>query len=372
MIVRVAVSLILVATCAAIVLEASPRLPRPTGPWAVGTTIVSFESVGSAPSPLLARLWYPASRVDGERKAPYLFGSRGLSFRDRVVGAFVRTEAFVGAPLGNGRFPVIIYVPGFGGRFHHNSALAQELASHGYVVVAIDDTESSKGFDYSSAAGARASFVEGNRKTRAQTHDVLKLIDRLHDRDAAPADVLSHRLALDRIGVLGFSFGGAVAAEAAATDDRVRAAVDLDGSIYATALAEGVPKPFLFASAKGDVDDSEGPLAAEFDRENLAAIRRGFHEHGGYLLEIEGMKHFNFTDTPILPSLRHTGVGSIDGREGAKIIGRYVLAFFNRYLKGDAESLLDARGGPDDLAVLTRFTPIDRRGAAASGISIRR
>lgn len=336
-------------TLATIVAMMRTRLPIPTGPWIVGTTVVTFD--GTRP-PITARLWYPAARGARGARAPYHYAAHGISLRDRIVYAFVRTDALVGVPMRDGRLPVLIYVPGFGGRSFHNSARAQELASHGYLVVALDDTQRSPDFDFTSASGVRRSIAAGDRKVRSQARDVVRVIDELHDRDRAPSGSLSHRLALDRIGVFGFSFGGAVAAEVAATDDRVRAAVDLDGSIFGTVALTGVPKPFLFATAVTEIED---PFEADFDRKNFALLERGLKTHGGYVLKVDGADHLNFSDAGILPSLRHTGVGAIDGRRGESIVSRYVLAFFDRHLRGRPEAVLDGNRTVDAAATLRTY-----------------
>ena len=326
------------------------RLPIPTGPWTVGTAVLTFDAMKPV---IVARIWYPAAPGTRGPRAPYHFGSSGISLRDRIVGAFVRTDALIDVPMGVGREPVIVYIPGLGGRNFHNSAGTQELASHGYVVVALDDTQPSKGFDFSSISSVRGSISEGDRKVRLQARDVVRVIDELHRRDAAPSGLLSHRLALDRIGTFGFSFGGAVAAEVAATDDRVRAAVDLDGSIFGTVARTGVPKPFLFATAMTEIED---PFEADFDRKNFALLEHGLETHGGYVLKIDGVDHNNFSDAAILPSFRHTGTGPIDARKGERIVSRYVLAFFDRYLRGRAERLLDENQRLDLVASLRIYS----------------
>ncbi|NEC19255.1 hypothetical protein G3I50_13440, partial [Streptomyces parvus] len=51
-----------------------------------------------------------------------------------------RSHAVPGAPVadGGGRFPVVVFSPGLGGVRTQNTAWAEELASRGYVVAAVD------------------------------------------------------------------------------------------------------------------------------------------------------------------------------------------------------------------------------------------
>lgn len=338
-------------TLATIVAMMRTRLPIPTGPWIVGTTVVTFD--GTRP-PITARLWYPAARGARGARAPYHYAAHGISLRDRIVYAFVRTDALVGVPMRDGRLPVLIYVPGFGGRSFHNSARAQELASHGYLVVALDDTQRSPDFDFTSASGVRRSIAAGDRKVRSQARDVVRVIDELHDRDRAPSGSLSHRLALDRIGVFGFSFGGAVAAQIARTDRRVVAAVDLDGAIFGDVRLDGASKPFLFMTGGNEIENA---FEAAFDRENIAALVRGLERHGGYVVTVDGMDHLNFSDAGVLPSLRHTGVGPIDGGRGARIVARYVRFFFDRYIRGGTARPFGVDEASNPAVTLRAFGP---------------
>ena len=57
------------------------------------------------------------------------------------------------------------------------------------------------------------------------------------------------RLDLHAVGMFGFSLGGATAAAAMLVDPRLRAGVDLDGSIYGPVARLGLARPFLLMLA---------------------------------------------------------------------------------------------------------------------------
>ena len=67
-----------------------------------------------------------------------------------------------------------------------------------------------------------------------------------------------------------------------------------------------------------------------------------------YELSVKGAKHFNFSDLPLrmMPAARpifravHL-IGSIDPAHGEVITNTYLLAFFDRYLKGNDSGLLN-------------------------------
>ncbi|PSH55218.1 hypothetical protein CU100_23415 [Phyllobacterium endophyticum] len=104
-----------------------------------------------------------------------------------------------------GRFPIILFEHGMGdtGSYKGYDYLAQELASHGYVVLSID-------------ADAANDVDENDGQARAQlilgTLDRLRQIDKNgqvnEDGDAGPLDALKGKLDFTRIGIMGHSRGG--------------------------------------------------------------------------------------------------------------------------------------------------------------------
>jgi acyl transferase domain-containing protein len=144
---------------------------------------------------------------------------------------------------------------------------------------------------------------------------------------------------------------GAVAAETATLDPRVRAAVNLDGWMFGEAADRGVPRPFMLVSDAAGAPNpnhasrDETRYAAMLDDSNLKAILAGLARYGGYYLTISGTDHENFADVAVLPSLRHTGVGPIDGRRAEAIVATYVEEFFDHCLNGRAAPLLESTAG---------------------------
>jgi hypothetical protein len=66
-----------------------------------------------------------------------------------------------------------------------------------------------------------------------------------------------------------------------------------------------------------------------------------------YSLSIEGTRHFNFSDLPLRLSplarilFNRLGfIGSIQPERGLEISNAYLVAFFDRYLKGASSGLL--------------------------------
>ena len=164
----------------------APYLPEPTGPSPVGTTSLYLKDV-SRPDPwaagvdareLMVSLWYPATSPDGPR-APYMTPAESelqLTSRDITgvppdVLSTTRTNAVSDAtPAGGQRaLPLVVLSPGFTNARSVLTGLAEDLASHGYVVAGIDHTYESFG----------TSFPDGRvttavaRETRRREHGIL-------------------------------------------------------------------------------------------------------------------------------------------------------------------------------------------------------
>jgi len=319
------------------------RLPRPTGPFPVGTVTQTLDGEGS----LALQIWYPAAPTANAQAAPYepaTGGWRNWVFRH------VRTDALQDAPLaaGTDRFPVLIYVNGWGGARWENSALMQELASHGYVVAAsdqpvgvIDGIDLSTPWDTSSQIAWRRTEDAAAVKLRVQVGVARRVLDRLAALDVESGRRFAGRLDLARAGILGFSFGGATAAEAA-TGSRFRAVVNMDGLVFGEARRSGVKVPYLESS------DDEPPLAdranspdiavrtlaqvqADDARQTLANLSR----NGGMFLTIRGTLHPNFSDYPVLVPLRRlSGGGPVDPQRASRVIDAWVVGFFDHVFKG--------------------------------------
>ncbi len=321
------------------------RLPAPTGPAAVGTTILTV-----APG-VSVQVWYPAQRGSAGQRAPYALGSTAGNWRARLSAAMVRTDAVVDVPVAPGRYPILLYAPSWGGVRSDNTTHAQNLASHGFIVVAMDDAYAAIPMDLSSATAYHATLRWAGRKARLAAAKASRILDAFERLSApgAPSRFAGHA-DMRRVGMYGFSFGGAVAAQAATRDPRIRAVVDLDGWIFADAAARGVNRPFLVVTSSAAdeqaaraADGGDQRYADLLDADNVRAMQNGLRRYGGFWLTVSGTNHYNFADVAVLPSFRHTGVGPIDGRRAQAIVGAYLLAFFDRFLNARAAPLLEAQ-----------------------------
>jgi dienelactone hydrolase len=316
------------------------RLPAPSGAFAVGTIVSTLAGNG-------VQIWYPARRANG-RNAPYRYGVAPRRWRDRLDAAFVATDACIGAAVAAGEFPVLLYVPSWGGVRSDNTAQAENVASHGYVVVAVDDLYPGQVMDLSTASAYDATLRWAGQKVGLEATAALRVLSAFESAANEPDSAFAGHLDRSRTGAFGFSFGGAVAAEAAARDPRVRAAVNLDGWIFGDAADHGVQHPFLVVSSSAaDEFAAHAASRADYtysdrlDRDNLRQIDDGFARYGGYYLTLSGTEHYNFSDVGVLPSVRHTEVGPLGGRRAAAIVAAYLVQFFDRYVSDRPAPLFD-------------------------------
>ena len=339
------------------------RLRAPGGPFPVGTTTLRPDN---ASSPEM-QLWYPAQRSPGCRLAlyePVLGGKRNKILR------WLRTASMLdAAPAESPPLPVIVYVNGWNGTRWGNTALLQDLASHGFVVAAADQPAGVlDGFDLSAPMDFSTDEAHARTmrliavKLQAQVRTVGLVLDRLEELNADTDSRFAGRLDLTRAGVIGYSFGGATAAEAALTDPRLHASANLDGLMFGEAAQTGPPFPHLkMNDGSPPVTDAErrSPNAAVRIRATMLdtaerQMRANFARNGGFSLTIPGSLHSNFSDYPIVvPWRRFNGAGTIDPTRCGAIIRHWAVGFFHFALRGgewpdaNAEVLLESWPPPD-------------------------
>jgi len=351
------------------------RLPTPTGPYHIGTVSRELvdkerlEVLGGRPGAnreVMIQLWYPT--------APGSIG-KVERYRDPVTTSWqtayltlVKTHAVCDAPVAHhgGPYPVIIFTPSWHGLRNQEMALVENLVNHGYVVIGVDHPYGSgvtvfpdgrriyarpdRFIDTSSEETLRATTLIAEQQVRIRAADLVFVLDSLESLSrAGKLGALSEHLDFNRVGLLGYSFGGAVAAEACRMDPRFGSALDLDGALFGDAEREGIKQPFFVIT-----DNDTPPTAAQLsslrptlrrwmqfitDQDHL--LLKNLETHGGYAATIDGVAHSNFSDAALSSPVRWlTGAGAIKPYRAFTIIREYSLAFFDQSLKGIGQPLL--------------------------------
>lgn len=375
--------------------EAGLSLPRPSGSYAIGRDTLHLVDgkrrdpwVPSAGSrELMVSVFYPARRGgdggDGgdSARAPYLAteeaelllkGQKLDKLYDAEQLTSVRMNARSAARPAKGKHPLVVLSPGFTLHRATLSALAEELASHGYVVAVVDHAYESFGTEFpgkkdsshirtcvackkvedapggdagekkmlAKAARTRAadiSFVideltadklTGNEPTGDEPTGRPRPADGRHPDYAALIDTR-------RIGAAGHSLGGNAAAVAAGTDHRIRAAANLDGTFFAPVPSAGTGRPVLMLGTR----EGHNPRA-----EDVTWPRQWHRLHGWKRwLTVADSGHLTFTDLPILGGqLNMTDPSApLSGERSGRITADYVSAFFDQHLRDRHRPLLD-------------------------------
>ena len=347
--------------------------PPPSGPFAVSrATYAWIDDVHAdalAPLPgtkreLLVWIWYPAAprqpsqavedylpapwRTALERQLGVLLGHfltrdlsrvRAHSIRDAQVSPQHRS------------YPVVLMRAGLAALTTDYTTLAEDLASHGYVVVGFDAPYRSfvvvlpDGRVIARAPRNNADLLGGpqqeqlaNKLVQAWNADMGLALDRLGQLNASdPSGRFLGRLDMQRVGVFGHSLGGATALQFCHDDARCKAGIDVDGAPLGAVIAEGVTQPFLFL-----LSDHSSESAAETRQveSNIRSIYDRLPGDRRLEIVIPGANHFGFSDDGallkshiVLRTLRMLGILGIDGRRQLAVTAYYVHNFFDAYLK---------------------------------------
>ncbi|MGB7539906.1 MAG: hypothetical protein WBM17_15285 [Anaerolineales bacterium] len=326
-------------------------IPEATGPYAVGTIVYAWkdtsrlETYTDDPSDfreLPVGIWYPV-----DKPAPAAPGAVGI------------------APVSSAQaaYPLLVFSPGAFGPRDSNISTYQELASHGYIVAAIDHTYQtpyagfpdgrtiliSPQFMQEAQAQGRTALTSPEENARIlsgwislRLADLRFVMDRLEEiHKNSGQGPLAGRMDLQRIGWIGHSLGGTSIAEFCREDARCQAALDLDGPLAGDRLSADeapFPKPLMLMYS--------GVLYSDSKYHDLiyTASDKAFQRatHPAYALVISGAGHMNFTDLPLLsPVLAAAlGTGPINPDRCIRIVNTYALAFFDKHLKDEAVPLL--------------------------------
>ncbi|MFF5250234.1 alpha/beta hydrolase family protein [Streptosporangium sp. NPDC000095] len=339
-------------------LSSTPYLPKPTGSHPIGTTSLYLKDA-SRPDPwvssvkareLMASLWYPA-KPPGRKRAPYmtpkeselLLRSGGITSVSADTLSRTRTNAFTDAePAGRKHgLPLIVLSPGYTKPRTELTALAEDLASRGYVVAAIDHTYENVATTFPDGRVATCVTCEIDKNpawweklAKGRATDVSFVLDQLAGSHSKWKG--ARLIDTSRIAMAGHSAGGASTIAAMLKDSRIRAGIDIDGTTEVRIPDSGLSRPFLFLGKPATYTPGKGDAAATWERDwkKLNGWKR-------WLL-VTGAEHTSFTDLGVLVDQLGIDDGAdIPGVRAMDITRRYVAAFFDLHLRKKPQPLLD-------------------------------
>jgi hypothetical protein len=361
--------------------------PAPTGPYAVGSRYFYLvdkdrpDLISPDPDDYRAvslQVWYPAK--PGPDDKPMLPSDRKLiegyvqegALDSTILAewAMEPTHSFLKARPFKAKtpFPVILYSAS--GVINANTFLSEDLASHGYVVFAIGHPYWCE--FYFDAEGKTTPIDKNNEYYKQlwqeegywrvlKTKKDITLAKTLEERtelyntlnQVMPTEVSDLRLwgediafvvnqlkemnsktgffkgimDVNRIGVMGYSKGGAAAGQYCLTaDDRCKAGVNLGGFMFGDIVEKNLKKPFLFMTHIEPWAPNGIPIGELF-------FARA--ENSAYMVAVKDALHGNFCDMTLAKKyIKLEGiVGPIDGEKFSNIMNYYVGTFFDKYVK---------------------------------------
>ena len=284
-------------------------LPAPDGPSSVGIAASGFPDTV---------VFYPALAGTGRGRHRYVdpawAQAAGLdpASMDRVTSA-AQIDA-TPAPTQTPR-PVVLLSPGWRSVVAFSTSLAEDLASHGYVVLA---TQTDVRAEWSHPASTST-----DRSKRSST--LTSLLDFLQGPSLAK---LVGPIDLRRIAVGGHSYAASIAFDASLSDPRIGAMFDLDGNARDEANRRPPTKPTLVLVTVNNgavADPLLGTLAARSTRIVAAGVLDALH--------------LDVTDAASIPSLLGTSVfstlvgtvGQTGTIDTSTIVVRYLDAVFGAH-----------------------------------------
>lgn len=345
-------------------------MPAPTGPYKVGTVSLHLKDTsrtdpyvpGHQTRELMVSLWYPTDSTTGHSLAPWM---PSLTAAHYLAGLGVRagsltlptTAGHVLAPVDTkaGKLPVLLYSTGLHSDRAMGTALVEDLASRGYLVVAVDHTHDANEVEFPGGrleTDTMPSNAHSSDTLAVRAADVKFVNNELGqiangknpDVDGAKLPTgLLRDVDMTKIGMFGWSLGGAAVATSMQADSRIDAGADLDGTFYGSATSENLSRPFmLFSSATHNRND-DSSWATFWS--HLKGVR--------YDLKMAGSAHLTFSDNEVLlpqaanqlglsQSQVQQTLGTIAPDRAIQVERTYLAAYFDQELLKKKSSLLSA------------------------------
>lgn len=323
------------------------RLPAPGGDHPIGMVTLHLEDhdradpwVPGEHRELMVSLWYPARKPSGT-PSTYMTAAESRMYIEAGaipvppdVLSTVVTHSTVGAKPTQTHTPrpLLLLSPGFGMPRATLTGLAEELASHGYIVAAIGHNYEANGITFPD--GHTTSCVicanpDYAKVGAVRAADVSFVLDQL--TGTPPAWQYGDLIDTDRIAMIGHSAGGYSTIPALLSDPRIKAAVNMDGN-FRYPNDTPLNRPMLMLGKPSHIPGGPDPT---WDQT--------WHQLTGWKrwLTVDGMEHLSFTDVAPLAKQLDIPVQNLDGQRCDAITRAYITAFVDRHLRGRNQPLLD-------------------------------
>jgi dienelactone hydrolase len=307
--------------------------------------------------PLLVRIYYPSVEIQKEHPA-YLSDTMHL-YKEKIVHTYnvsskdleyldgIRDWATPDAPIDadNSPFPVLFFSPGFLMAAQLYSSLIEEMASHGYVVVAINHTDACWPvmFPDGSSPVILPEFANVFSNKERSCMQIFDMAQETWIKDVEFVlswlrnQPLTKFLDLSCLGIFGHSFGGSTAIEAARQYEAFRAVVNLDGLLFGPNWDKPFETPSLFVVAEKQLTHEEGLnvglTTEQFDSLLARRSKKVFDQFkdNSFYVTVKNADHASFVDSKLIksPLLKNEH----NPLRGIEITRTLLVDFFDQYLR---------------------------------------
>lgn len=347
-------------------------LPAPTGPHEVGVMWRHWvdesrdepydAETSDAKREVVVGFYYPADVPEGAEPADY-FENRetALPIFATLMEAFVavpvetqpsdldnfQSHSYLDAPLSDAEesYPVLIFSHGATGDVRMYTSQLEELASHGYIVAAINHAYGTAELVLLDGTVAVPTFATGlEGAAEIWSEDQIFVMDQLEVLNIDdPEGMFTGRLDMERLGLFGQSLGGSTSTLTCFVDQRCKAIASEDGDFFGDTAEQGLEQPYmLFRSVNyvpthlSIIDQAKGPY---------------------YQIAFADSEHLEFTDLVLWPN--NEGIkeamwlGTADPLKSIEMTRAALVAFFDQYVKGSGEASMDDLSAYPELTITT-------------------
>src|SRR5450631_4678238 len=295
----------------------SSKVGRATYVWTDNARVNPYAPVAGVKQDLAVWIWYPAAPAPSTKTSEYLpaYWRRALERHEGFILskllsrdlARVETHSWSDADVSRkqAKYPVVILRAGGGALSSDFTSLAEDLASHGYIVVSFDApyrtviTAFPDGLVATRAAGGDFDRMPSSSNTQhlatqlmsAWITDTKFVLDQLQELNANdPAGRFKGKFDMQKVGIAGHSLGGATAAQFCHDDPRCKAGIDIDGMPFGNVIKDGLHQPFFFLMSDHSREES-GSESQTVER-NIESIYDHVPEGKRWGMTIMGANHF--------------------------------------------------------------------------------
>lgn len=349
--------------------QATIQLPRPTGFHSVGVITYFLHDMSRQYNdkqgrPLLVRIYYPA--IETERDYPpyladtmHLYKEKivrtsGIALEDLVYLDAIKDWAMPDAPINteHAPFPVLLFSPGFLMASQLYSALIEEMASHGYVVIAMNHTDACwpvmfpNGLSPALApefvnifSNPEQSCIETfDRVQETWIQDIEFVLSWLHNQS------LKKFLDFSCMGIFGHSFGGSTATEAVRRFNVFKAMANLDSMLFGAEWNAPFQTPSLFVIAEKQLTHEDalkvGLTIEQCDSLLARSSKKVFDQLSAqsFCVTIKNTDHASFVDSKLIKS--PLSKSKINPLRCIEITRALLVDFFDSYLRNKQMMML--------------------------------